>query len=59
MHPPLHRPHPSCHDVIQALEKCHQENVYKKFIGVCNNAKADLDACFRVRDLHHSEITTS
>ena len=47
MHPPLGRPHPSCQDVIDALNSCHKDNEMAKFFGFCNEAKANLDACFR------------
>jgi hypothetical protein len=47
MHPPLHRPHPSCQDVIDGLTLCHAANPSMKFFGWCNEAKADLDWCFR------------
>ena len=48
MHPPLHRPHPSCGDFVKALEKCHRENSMMKFLGACNDAKRALDHCFRL-----------
>ena len=46
MHPPLDRPHPDCHGVIQELKRCHAENS-KIFFWRCNDAKANLDACFK------------
>ena len=48
MHPPLDRPHPFCQDVITALRACHSENPLSKLIGVCNDQKWALDACFKV-----------
>ena len=47
MHPPLHRPHPDCQEVIHELLNCHDENPYAKFFGVCNDQKRALDQCFR------------
>ncbi len=47
MHPPLDRPHPECGECIIALKKCHADNQYAKFWGACNDAKAELDWCFR------------
>jgi COX assembly protein 2 len=46
MHPPLDRPHPDCQDVIDALKKCHAENS-KLVFWACNQAKRDLDNCFK------------
>ena len=47
MHPPLHREHPLCEHVVVALEKCHKDNPWKKFVGACDGAKRLLDECFR------------
>lgn len=46
MHPPLDRPHPDCESVILSLKECHS-NTWKKFTGSCNNAKLELDNCFK------------
>jgi hypothetical protein len=35
--------------MVQALLRCHQENPKMKFLGACNNAKAAMDICFKVR----------
>jgi len=48
MHPPLDRPHPDCQEAIKNLQNCHEEHVLGKFVGKCNQFKADLDACFRL-----------
>lgn len=34
--------------VVEALQLCHEENPWSKFWGACNDAKTDLDRCFRV-----------
>ncbi|CAN0339874.1 unnamed protein product [Pylaiella littoralis] len=47
MHPPLLRPHPSCHEEVKALMACHDENPYGKFFGTCNEFKLALDNCFK------------
>ena len=47
MHPPLFRPHPQCSDYVDMLVKCHQENTFGKFIGACNDIKAQMDHCFK------------
>ena len=48
MHPPLHRPHPDCGDVVAALLKCHEDHPMAKFWGKCNEEKAALDWCFKL-----------
>jgi COX assembly mitochondrial protein 2 len=47
MHPPLHRPHPDCQEFVKALERCHAEYKFGKFLGACNDAKRAMDQCFR------------
>ena len=47
MHPPLYRPHPKCAALVDALVECHDNNVYGKFWGACNDQKAAMDACFK------------
>ena len=47
MHPPLYRPHPKCAALVDALVACHDNNVYGKFWGACNDQKAAMDACFK------------
>jgi len=51
MHPPLDRPHPECQDVVQALKKCHANNS-KVFFWRCDDAKTNLDKCFREEKKH-------
>ncbi|CAM9606268.1 unnamed protein product [Ectocarpus sp. 8 AP-2014] len=46
MHPPLLRPHPSCHEEVKVLMACHEEKPYGKFFGACNDLKLALDSCF-------------
>ncbi len=48
MHPPLYRPHPLCEEVVQNLVRCHDDNPFKKYLGICNDAKYRLDECFRM-----------
>uniref|UniRef100_A0A7S1BDD3 COX assembly mitochondrial protein n=1 Tax=Corethron hystrix TaxID=216773 RepID=A0A7S1BDD3_9STRA len=47
MHPPLHKVDGACKDVVLALESCHANFPYRKYVGACNNQKALLDICFR------------
>ena len=47
MHPPLYRPHPRCEDMVNALVACHAEFPFSKFMGWCNDDKANMDICFR------------
>jgi hypothetical protein len=35
--------------VVDALVNCHNENPLAKFWGTCNDQKAALDICFKVR----------
>ncbi|TMW69348.1 hypothetical protein Poli38472_001504 [Pythium oligandrum] len=51
MHPSLEREHPDCQDVIHALNTCHDENPMAKFFGACNDAKNELDKCFRAEKI--------
>ncbi|CAR22087.1 Cmc2p [Lachancea thermotolerans CBS 6340] len=46
MHPQLEsqRFH-SCLDLIEALDKCHQAEYYKRALGLCNNEKEALSKC--------------
>ena len=47
MHPPLHRPHPDCQEIISKLISCHEDNKISKFFGACNDFKAEMDWCFK------------
>mmetsp|Transcript_32314 Transcript_32314/g.30819 ORF Transcript_32314/g.30819 Transcript_32314/m.30819 type:complete len:96 (+) Transcript_32314:236-523(+) len=47
MHPPLYRPHPKCGDLVANLVACHEQYAWGKFMGACNDEKADMDKCFR------------
>ncbi|CAG57851.2 uncharacterized protein GVI51_A04235 [Nakaseomyces glabratus] len=48
MHPQLEaqRFH-SCLDYIEALDKCHQKEYYKRMLGLCNNEKDALTQCLK------------
>ena len=48
MHPPLFRPHPLCEEVVNNLVRCHEEYQIGKFFGACNQAKVELDKCFKM-----------
>lgn len=54
MHPQLDSPRfISCHEVIQALEECHQRSYIERCFGVCNNEKDALVQC-----LHEARLET-
>lgn len=39
---------PQCGHTVIALKKCHKERWYlAKLVGACNDAKTELDQCFR------------
>jgi len=40
---------PACIDVINALEECHARGFLWKSIGMCNDAKTNLNACLWVQ----------
>ena len=44
--PPPRQAAPNVRQMLSA-PRCHEQNLYGKFIGSCNDAKAALDACFR------------
>ncbi|KAF0683969.1 Aste57867_24050 [Aphanomyces stellatus] len=46
MHSSLDKPHPECHEVVEALRLCHADNPWMKFVGACNDPKAALNDCF-------------
>lgn len=62
MHPPLHRPHPECQEVVELLVKCHENMKLMKFFGACNDIKAELDLCFKkekdVSNIYELHFTT-
>ncbi|KAL6051690.1 Respiratory chain complex assembly or maintenance protein [Balamuthia mandrillaris] len=45
MHPPLKTGHEKCRKQIDDLERCHKENPFAKFVGVCNSVRVALDKC--------------
>lgn len=50
MHPPLGAQghNPKCKAAIEALQQCHlNAGFVGKMTGACNDAKRNLDACFR------------
>ena len=56
MHPQLeaHRFH-SCQDFIEALDKCHHKEYYKRIFGICNNEKDALSRCLKQASLENKE----
>ncbi|BFZ19570.1 hypothetical protein BsWGS_22609 [Bradybaena similaris] len=49
MHPDLspHLHSEECNALIAALQKCHADNPYKKFIGACNEAERAMSRCIK------------
>ncbi|EDO15535.1 hypothetical protein Kpol_479p23 [Vanderwaltozyma polyspora DSM 70294] len=37
----------SCAEFIDALERCHEKEFYKRMFGVCNNEKEALTKCLK------------
>eukprot|EP00041_Stephanoeca_diplocostata_P004138 m.41226 g.41226 ORF g.41226 m.41226 type:complete len:79 (+) comp14902_c0_seq2:122-358(+) len=37
--------HPKCVVFIDAMEQCHKQSSFSKFLGSCNEAKQALDQC--------------
>ncbi|KAI8390782.1 Cytochrome c oxidase biogenesis protein Cmc1 like [Nakaseomyces glabratus] len=37
----------ACLDYIEALDKCHQKEYYKRMLGLCNNEKDALTQCLK------------
>ncbi|CCK68683.1 Cmc2p KNAG_0B02410 [Huiozyma naganishii CBS 8797] len=37
----------SCKEFIDALDKCHHQEFYKRMFGVCNNEKDALSKCLK------------
>ena len=47
MHPPLAKhKFPQCAEVFEALENCHSDNPFMKFLGVCNREAELVTKCF-------------
>ena len=59
MHPPLSRPHPTCQDVINALQSCHEERSVAKWFGGCNTQKAALDLCFKQEKVDRRKVNSA
>ncbi|KAA8496486.1 COX assembly mitochondrial protein 2-like [Porphyridium purpureum] len=48
MHPNLAlHIHPVCQEFILALQECHAENKYLKYVGACNDVRLELDRCLK------------
>lgn len=43
--PHLHTP--ECNRLIDLLKRCHEENKYAKFLGVCNDFDQQVVGCLR------------
>ncbi|CAG0898202.1 unnamed protein product [Darwinula stevensoni] len=49
MHPDLspHLHSPECNTLIAELQKCHKENKFKKYFGVCNRLDTAMNRCLK------------
>lgn len=36
-----------CNDLIQLLQKCHDEHPFRKFLGYCNHEDAEMLRCLK------------
>ncbi|KAI9164330.1 Respiratory chain complex assembly or maintenance protein [Blastocladiella emersonii ATCC 22665] len=46
MHPTLENPHlVTCQQIIHALNECHVNSGWKKYLGACNDLKHKLNDC--------------
>ncbi|KAL1844821.1 hypothetical protein VTK73DRAFT_1729 [Phialemonium thermophilum] len=54
MHPHLHSAYNSgCQEAMEALEACHARGFLWKSMGMCNDAKTELDKCLRAQRRQH------
>jgi len=58
MHPPLTlSKHPLCAELVQKLKRCHEvQPWYKKWTGICNQQKWELDKCLKAQKLFKAKI---
>ncbi|KAJ1909574.1 hypothetical protein IWQ60_011100 [Tieghemiomyces parasiticus] len=56
MHPQLseHRA-PQCAELIRKLQQCHNENIWTKYFGECNEAKVKLTECLRAERVERTQ----
>lgn len=45
----------ACLDFINALDKCHQKEYYKRIFGLCNNEKDALNKCLKEASLNNKK----
>lgn len=45
----------ACLDFINALDKCHQKEYYKRLFGLCNNEKDALNKCLKEASLNNKK----
>lgn len=52
--PHLHTP--ECNQLIDLLKKCHEENKFAKFIGICNDVDQKVVNCLRNERRERSRV---
>ncbi|KAI9680040.1 MAG: hypothetical protein M1817_005056 [Caeruleum heppii] len=55
MHPHLHtKDNQGCEEVMQLLDECHARGFLYKAVGMCNQAKHDVNMCLRTERLERT-----
>ncbi|KAF2498387.1 UPF0287-domain-containing protein [Mytilinidion resinicola] len=57
MHPHLHTSqNKNCEEVMNALDECHARGFLYKAIGMCNDAKHQVNMCLRAQRLERTRL---
>ncbi|KAK0630178.1 cytochrome c oxidase biogenesis protein Cmc1-like protein [Bombardia bombarda] len=60
MHPHLHtKDNTECEAVMLALEECHAKGFMWKAMGMCNDAKQELNRCLKGERMKHQSFNRS
>ncbi|RFU36126.1 hypothetical protein B7463_g268, partial [Scytalidium lignicola] len=56
MHPHLHtKENMACEEVMNLLDECHARGFLWKAVGMCNNAKTEVNKCLRAQRLEKTK----
>ncbi|KAI9736893.1 MAG: hypothetical protein M1818_005944 [Claussenomyces sp. TS43310] len=56
MHPHLHtKDNKACEEVMTILDECHARGFLWKAVGMCNNAKTNVNRCLRAQRLERTK----